>query len=112
MRGVRSALCHEQLQLDCLPEAIGTYVKRCMSTDHANSVSPPQKTVPVFLNVKAGMAVIIKNTDGTWRMADVVNVIGSAKNPKIPKFFQVTYVDNHVTNWVNAALVSHIVPRV
>ena len=58
------------------------------------------------------MAVIIKNTDGTWLMADVVNVIGSAKNPKIPKFFQVTYVDNHVTNWVKAALVSHIVPRV
>ena len=45
-------------------------------------------------------------------MADVVNVIGSAKNTKIPRFFQVTYVDNHVTNWVNAALVSHIVPRV
>ena len=112
MRGVRSALFHKQLQHDYLPEAIGTYVKRCMSTDHANSVSPPQKTDPVFLHVKAGMAVIIKNTDGTWRMADVVNVIGSAKNPKIPKFFQVTYVDNHVTNWVNAALVSHIVPRV
>jgi hypothetical protein len=58
------------------------------------------------------MAVIIKNTDGTWRMADVVNVIRSAENPKIPKFFQVTYVDNHVTNWVNADLVSHIVPRI
>ena len=112
MRGVRSALFHEQLQLDYLPEAIGTYVKRCMSTDNANSLSPPQKTDPVFLHVKAGMAVIIKNTDGTWRMADVVNVIGSAKNPKIPEFFQVIYVDNHVTNWVNAALVSHIVPRV
>ena len=83
-----------------------------MTTDQTNSVSPPQKTDPVFLHVKAGMAVIIKNTDGTWRMADVVNVIGSAKNPKIQKFLQVTYVDNHVTNWVNAALVSHIVPRV
>ena len=112
MRGVRSALFHEQLQLDYLQEAIEIYVMKCMSTDHANSVSPPQKTDPVFLHVKAGMAVIIKNTDGTWRMADVVNVIGSAKNPKTPKFFQVTYVDNHVTNWVNAALVSHIVPRV
>ena len=56
------------------------------------------------------MAVIIKNTDGSWRMADVVKVIGSAKSPKVPKFFQVTYVDNHVTNWVNADLVSHIVP--
>ena len=83
-----------------------------MSTDHANSVPPPQKTDPVFLHDKAGMAVIIKNTDGTWRMADVVNVIGSAKNPKIPEFFQVIYVDNHVKNWVKAALVSHIVPRV
>ena len=86
MRGVRSALFHKQLQHDYLPEAIGTYVKRCMSTDHANSVSPPQKTDPVFLHVKAGMAVIIKNTDETWRMADVVNVIGSTKNHKIPKF--------------------------
>ena len=112
MRGVRSALFHERLQLDYLPKTIGTDVKRCMSTDHANSVSPPQKKDPVFLHVKAGMAVIINNTDGTWRMADVVNVIGSAKNPKIPEFFQVTYVDNHVTNWVKAALVSHIVPRV
>ena len=83
-----------------------------MSPDHSNNVSPARKTDPVFLHVKAGMAVIIKNTDGTWRMADVVNVIGNAKNPKIPKFFQVTYVDNHVTNWVNAALVSHIVPSV
>ena len=71
----------------------------------------PKKQI-LSLHVKAEMAVIIKNTDRTWRMADVVNVIGSAKNPKIPEFFQVIYVDNPVTNWVNAALVSHIVPRV
>ena len=82
-----------------------------MSIDHASGVSTP-KTDPVFLHVKAGMAVIIKNTDGTWRMADVVNVIGSGKNPKVPKFFQVTYVDNHITNWVNADIVTHIVPRI
>ena len=82
-----------------------------MSIDHASGASTP-KPDPVFLHVKAGMAVIIKNTDETWRMADVVNVIGSAKNPKVPKFFQVTYVDNHVTNWVNADLVTHVVPRV
>ena len=83
-----------------------------MSIDHTKGVSPPQKTDPVFLHVKPGMAVIIKSTDGTWRMADVINVIGSAKIPKVPKFFQVTYVDNHITNWVNADLVSHIVSRV
>ena len=83
-----------------------------MSVDHERSVSAPKKTDPVFLHVKPGMAVIINNTDGIWRIANVINVIGSAKIPKIPKYFQVTYVDNHVTNWVNADLVTYIVPRV
>ena len=44
-------------------------------------------------------------------MADVIYVIGSAKRPKLPLFFQVTYVEDHVTNWVKADLVTHIVPR-
>lgn len=83
-----------------------------MWIDHANGVSTSKKTDPVFLRVKSGMTVIIKNTDGSWRMADVVNVIKSAKSPKVPKYIQLTYVDSHVTNWVNADLVSHIVPRV
>ena len=82
-----------------------------MSIDHASGVSTP-KTDPVFLHVKAGMAVIIKNTDETWRMAEVVTVIGSAKNPKVPKFFQVKYVDNPATTWVNADIMPHIFPRV
>ena len=56
------------------------------------------------------MSVIIKNTDETWHMADVIHVIGSEKSPKVPLFFQVTYVDNKVTNWVKADLVTHIVP--
>jgi hypothetical protein len=42
----------------------------------------------------------------------VIHVIGSATSPKVPVFFQVTYVDNHVTSWVKADLVTHIVPRV
>jgi hypothetical protein len=71
-----------------------------MSIDHEKNTSKPQKKDPLFLHVKAGMAVIINY------------VIGSAKSPKVPKYFQVKYVDNHVTNWVNADLVSHIVPRV
>ena len=57
------------------------------------------------------MSVIIKNTDDTWHMADVIHVIGSPQNPKVPLFFQVSYVDTHVTNWVKADLVTHIVPR-
>ena len=83
-----------------------------MTIGHTRPVAAPPNPDPIFHHVKAGMSLIIKNTDGTWRMADLVNVIGSAKNPKIPKFFQVIYVDNHVTKWVNAALVSHIVPWV
>jgi hypothetical protein len=57
------------------------------------------------------MSVIIKNTDETWHMADVIHVINRANSPKIPLFFQVIYVDNHVSNWVKADLVTHIVPR-
>ena len=57
------------------------------------------------------MTVIIKNTDVTMRMGDADNVIGNGKNTKVPRFFQVTYVDVYVTNWVNADLVTHIVPR-
>ena len=41
----------------------------------------------------------------------MIQVIGRAKQPKDPLFIQVTYVDNHVTNWVKADLVTHIVPR-
>ena len=46
---------------------------------------------PVFLHVKAGMTVIVTDTEGAWRMADV---------------------DTGVINWVNADLVTHICPRV
>ena len=55
-----------------------------MSVDHAGDRSAPQSD-PVFLHVRPGMTVIID--DGKdWRMADVL--------------------------WVNADLVTHIVPRV
>ena len=56
------------------------------------------------------MAVVIDNTDEILHMADVVNVIGDDKNPKVPWSFQVTYVDDYVTNWVNADQVTHSVP--
>ena len=46
-----------------------------------------------------------------WRMADVIWVDGGARNPKVPTLFQVADVDTGVINWINADLVSHIVPR-
>ena len=81
-----------------------------MSVDHASAIAAP-KSDPVFVHVKAGMTVIVD--DGSdWRMADVIWVDGGARNPKVPTLFQVADVDTGVINWVNADLVTHIVPRV
>ena len=82
-----------------------------MVVDHASVISAP-KSDPVFLHVKSGMTVIVTDTDGAWRMADVIWVDGSARNSKTPTLFQVTDVDTGVINWVNADFVTHIVPRV
>ena len=80
-----------------------------MSVDHASGLGAP-KSDPVFLHVKAGMTVIVQR-GGDWRMADVIHVIGSVRSPRVPRFFQVADVSTSVINWVNADLVSHIVPR-
>ena len=82
-----------------------------MSVDHASAVAAP-KSDPVFLHVKAGMTVIVTDTEGAWRMADVIWVDGGARNPKVPTLFQVADVDTGVINWINADLVTHICPRV
>ena len=81
-----------------------------MSVDHSIGVSAPGSD-PVFLHVRPGMTVIVD--DGKdWRMADVFWVDGGARNPKVPTLFQVADVDTGVINWVNADLVTHIVPSV
>ena len=82
-----------------------------MSIDHSSAVAAP-KPDPVFLHVKAGMTVIVADTEGAWRMADVIWVDGGARNPKIPTLFQVTDVDTGVINWISADLVTHICPGV
>ncbi len=82
-----------------------------MSVDHASAVAPPRSN-PVFLHVKAGMTVIVTHIEGAWRMADVIWVDGGARNPKVPTLFQVADADTGVINWINADLVTHIVPKV
>ena len=82
-----------------------------MSVDRASAVAAP-KSDPVFLHGKAGMTVIVTDTEGTWRMADVIWVDGGARNPKVPTLFQVADVDTGVINWINADLLTHICPRV
>ena len=82
-----------------------------MSVDHSVVTERPSRD-PVFLHVKAGMTVIVTDTEGAWRMADVIWVDGGARNPKVPTLFQVADVDTGVIKWINADLVTHIVPRV
>ena len=80
------------------------------------SVAPvsqdPIAQEPVFLSVKAGMTVICGSADSDdWWMADVIHVDGGARNPRVPKLFQVADVDSGVIRWVCADLVTHIVPN-
>ena len=79
-----------------------------MSVDRPSAVAAP-KSDPVLLHVKPGMTLIVED-GSSWRMADVIWVDGGARNPKVPTLFQVADVDTGTINWVNAYLVTHIVP--
>ena len=50
--------------------------------------------------------------ESKWWMANVIHVDGGARDPRIPTMFQVADVDDGTISWVNADLVSHVVPRV
>ena len=82
-----------------------------MPVDLASAVAAP-KSDPVFLHVKAGMTVIVTDTEGAWCMPDVIWVDGGARNPKVPTLFQVADVDTGVINWINTDLLTHICPKV
>ena len=71
-----------------------------MSIDHASAVAAP-KSDPVFLHVKAGMTVIVTDTDGGWRTADVIWVDSSTRNPKVQTLSKVADIDTGVISWVN-----------
>ena len=51
------------------------------------------------------------SADDRWLMADDTYVEGGARNPQVPTLFQVADVDSGEVFWVNADLVTHIVPR-
>ena len=82
-----------------------------MSVEHLSGVEAPEAN-PIFLHVRAGMTVIVTDTEDAWRMADVIWVDVGARNPKVPTLFQVADVDTGVINWVNADIVTHICPKV
>ena len=47
---------------------------------------------------------------GFWWMGDVIYKEGGASDPKVPTLFQIACVDTGVIRWVNADLVTHVVP--
>lgn len=46
-----------------------------------------------------------------WWMGDVIHVDGGARDPNVPTLFQIANVDSGEIRWVNADLVTHVVPR-
>ena len=87
-----------------------------MSIDHG-VYSSPQSERPVFLDVAPGMTVIVRcdhqvgeKQDKDWWMGQVIHCGGAARDPSIHNPLQIADVDSGVIGWVNADLVSHILP--
>ena len=59
-----------------------------------------QESTPVGLRV-----------EDEWWMGDVIHVDGGARDPNVPTLFQIANVDSGEIRWVNADLVTHVVPR-
>ena len=57
------------------------------------------------------MTVIVTDTDGAWRMANVIWGDGGARKLKIPTLLLVTSVDTGGIDQVNPDLVNHFCPR-
>ena len=88
-----------------------------MSVDHG--IYEQQEGRPLFLDVVPGMTVIVryefltgeKRDKDCW-MGEVIHCGGAARDPSIHNLFQIADVDSGVIRWVNADLVTHILPSV
>ena len=89
-----------------------------MSVDHGlyNQQDPSDK--PIFLSVVPGMTVVVRHdhmtgekADKDWWMGQVIHCGGGARDPKIHNLFQIADVDSGVIRWVNADLVTHVIPE-
>ena len=80
-----------------------------MRVDHCFGAKPPSKKDPLFFHVKVGMTVVVSEGESWW-MGDVIYKEGGARDPKVPTLFQIACVDTGVIRWVNAYLVTHVVP--
>ena len=73
---------------------------------------------PLFLDVKPGMTVVVRcdvlsgeTRDKDWWMGQVIHCTGGARKPEHHNIFQIADVDTGEVHWVNADLVTHIVPN-
>ncbi|MGB1416358.1 MAG: DUF3104 domain-containing protein [Synechococcus sp.] len=83
-----------------------------METRESVSSLSRDKGDPLFLCVKPGMTVICSEGSGEdWWMGDVITIDGGARDPKVPTLFQIVDVDTGRVRWINADLVTHVVPR-
>ena len=58
---------------------------------------------------EGGMTVVVSEGEDWW-MSDVIYKEGGTRDPKVPTLFQISCVDTGVIRWVNADLVTHVVP--
>ena len=70
----------------------------------------PRRT-PIFLSLKPGMTVVVTEEESWW-MGDVLYKEAGARISKVPTLFQIACVDAGMIRWVNADLLTNIVPAV
>ena len=85
-----------------------------MVRERQNDQGPGDAVISI---IAPGMTVIVKHDyltgekqDKDWWMGQVIHCGGGARDPKIHNLFQIADVDTGAIRWVNADLVSHILP--
>ena len=85
--------------------------------DHGICNSPESQR-PVLLDVVPGMTVIVKyelqigeKRDKDWWMGQVIHCGGTVHDLKIHNLFHIADMNSGVIRWVNADLVTHVLPK-
>ena len=90
-----------------------------MSVDHQSGKKNPLegRESPLFLSVRPGMTVVVQSDapvgqkgSGDWWLGQVIWCEGGARDPKVNSMFQIADVDSGAVRWVNADLVTHVLP--
>ena len=87
-----------------------------LSVDHGSYDTDQSR--PLFLEVKPGMTVVVRHDflpgetqDKDWWMGHVIHCTGGARKPEHHNILQIADVDTGEIRWVNADLLTHIVPQ-